>query len=62
MEYKCIKCGNDEFISQLNHYDIFTANGGKLEYIKTELTEEKIVLYCRNCSEPLQFFAGDLVT
>jgi Zn finger protein HypA/HybF involved in hydrogenase expression len=49
MKYKCLKCGNNEFISQLNQYDIFIANGSKLEYAKTELIDEPVSLYCREC-------------
>jgi predicted nucleic-acid-binding Zn-ribbon protein len=55
MDYKCTKCGGQEFITQLNRYDVFSVNGAKLEHTKTEQIDEKIILYCRNCFSTLLF-------
>ena len=49
----CKECGNDEFITEPNKYDIYKANEGKLEFQKAEIIQETIKLYCRECSEEL---------
>ena len=52
LKYKC-KCGSIEFITDLNSYDVYEFVGTKLGYIKTELIDDKINLYCRDCGEIL---------
>ena len=63
MEYEnnvCKNCGCEEFISQLNRYDVFINENGKLVYSKSEYIDDKEVLYCRNCSEILVFDNADI--
>lgn len=60
-KYKCLKCGCDEFITQLNRYDVFEAEGKKLVFKNTEWVDEKIELFCRDCSEKLAFDEDHLI-
>lgn len=55
MEYKCKECGSTEFISQLNNYDIYKSENEKIELVNSEKIDEKLILYCRNCSKELKF-------
>jgi len=50
---KPCKCGSTEFITELNSYDIYNIVNNKLEFIKSEIIDNEIKLYCRNCSEEL---------
>jgi hypothetical protein len=60
MQYKCKECGCEEFISQLNRYDIFTSEGNKIKYQSSELIDEEIKLFCRKCSNELKFIQDDI--
>ena len=51
----CKECGNNEFITEPNKYDIYKAEEGKLEFQKEEIIQEAIKLYCRECSEELEY-------
>lgn len=54
MPIKCKRCENNkEFITKPNKYTIYKVIDNKLEYQKDEYTEEKLKLYCRECSEEL---------
>jgi len=61
-KYECQDCGYKEFISQLNKYDIYEVRNNKIALIDSEHTDEKIILYCRNCSKVLEFDENDIVT
>ena len=50
-----MECGNNEFITEPNKYDIYKAEEGKLEFQKEEIIQEAIKLYCRECSEELEY-------
>ena len=50
---KCKHCGGKEFISKPNQYDVYVADEDDLELQKSEIVDEKIQLYCRECSEEL---------
>jgi hypothetical protein len=52
MESNCPNCGYDEFVTQLNAYDVYRIVDGKPEYQRSELTDETD-LYCRECGEKL---------
>ena len=43
----CKECGNDEFITEPNKYDIYKAEEGKLEFQKEEIIQEAMAKYCR---------------
>jgi hypothetical protein len=60
MEYKCVSCGCSEFISQLNRYDVFQIRNSKILFINSEQIDDKLVLYCRNCSKELEFDEYDI--
>jgi len=60
-KYKCENCGCKEFISQLNKYDIYEVRNNKIALIDSEHTDEKIILYCRDCSKALEFDENDIV-
>lgn len=48
---KC-DCGSDEFITQLNQYDIYTVDdNGNLIFWKSEVTDEPPRFYCRDCRQ-----------
>ncbi|WP_027002836.1 hypothetical protein [Hugenholtzia roseola] len=58
--YICQNCACQEFISRPSLYDIFEHQEGKLVFVKSEIMEEKIELFCRECSEKLDFDQTDL--
>ncbi|MFQ3576622.1 MAG: hypothetical protein SNJ77_09320 [Cytophagales bacterium] len=60
MEYKCKVCGGEEFVSQPNQYDIFENNNGKLIFKNSALVNNKLELFCRECSEKLEFKEEDV--
>ena len=51
----CQSCGNDEFTSQPNSYDVFKLEKNKLVLQSSEAIDDKLELYCRECSEELIF-------
>lgn len=55
MEYKCKICGCEEFISQPNRYDVFENRNGKLVFKESEQIDDALELFCRECSEKLEF-------
>jgi hypothetical protein len=61
MVYKCKKCGSKEFISQPNQYDVFQSQNGKLVLKSTEFIDDELVLYCRECSEIIEFDEDDII-
>jgi len=58
---ECKSCGCSEFISQLNRYDIFKTEKGKIVYQNTENTDEELILYCRDCSEVFVYKNEDII-
>lgn len=48
-------CGSTEFISDLNSYDIYQIEDGKLCFQKSEPINEEIKLYCRDCCKEYKF-------
>lgn len=59
MEIKCKNCGNtDDFITQINSYEVYTAYDGKFHYQSTEMGDDTFRLYCRECSEE---YPADLI-
>jgi len=51
MEYKCKKCGGEEFITQPNRYDVYKNHNGAVELQSSKFIDEPEILYCRECSE-----------
>lgn len=60
MEYKCKSCGCTEFISQLNKYDVFEVIDNTIVLVDSEQIEDKLILYCRDCSEEIEFDDNDV--
>jgi hypothetical protein len=60
MEYKCKECGCEEFVSQPDQYSIFENKNGILVFKKSELVNDKLELFCRECSEKLEFQEEDV--
>ncbi|MBL7785031.1 MAG: hypothetical protein JNM36_03940 [Chitinophagales bacterium] len=60
-KYECKVCGCEEFISQLLQYDVFEHQDGKLVFIKSEIVEEQLELFCRDCSEKISFEDEDVI-
>lgn len=54
-QYRCKECGCEEFITQPTMYNIFENRNGKLTLVGTEFTDDLLVLFCRECSELLEF-------
>ena len=54
MTIECKECGNDEFITQPNEYEIHKVIDGKLEYQRSEFTQDELKFYCRECHEELE--------
>ena len=57
MESKCKVCGCDEFITTPNKYDIYKIINGKLEFQRSELIEDEIELFCRDCFKVIEFYS-----
>ncbi len=49
----CKSCGNQEFITALNAYDVYEVIDKKLIKVETEHTDDEFKLFCRECSEEL---------
>lgn len=47
----CPVCGNFDFCTLLNSYDIYMIHQGKLTYVKSQLIDEEFKIYCRECGE-----------
>lgn len=45
------ECGCSEFITQPNQYGIYEVIDGRLEFQRTELIDNELILYCRECSK-----------
>ncbi len=43
------KCSSNEFITQLNSYDLYQVVDGKLKFQKSEIINEKTKFFCREC-------------
>ena len=48
---KCNKCGSDEFISNLNKYDILSYYNEKFHITSSEFGEIASQVFCRDCGE-----------
>jgi len=48
---KSCLCGSTEIITDLNSYDIYKIIEGKLEFQSSELINDEIKFYCRECGE-----------
>lgn len=60
IKYKCKNCENNEFISQLNVYDIFESKENKIILIDSVRTEDERQLFCRKCFTKLEFDENDV--
>ena len=47
--YKCPKCGSEEFTTQPNRYDCLKFVNGQFKVEKSEFTNEKVRVFCRGC-------------
>jgi hypothetical protein len=45
------KCGSTTFVTALNSYDIYELENGKLKFQQSELIDDEIKFYCRECGE-----------
>jgi hypothetical protein len=59
-KYLCKECGNEEFVTMPNRYDVFVAMDDKLYLQSSECTEEDD-LFCRECYETLTIDSDDIV-
>lgn len=61
-KYICQNCGNHEFVTKPNQFDLFSAEDGQLVFQETMLVEEdkKIELFCLECGSELEFDEEDL--
>jgi len=50
---KSCECGSTEFITELNSYDVYELINGKLEFQHSEIIDDEINFFCRNCSKEL---------
>lgn len=50
----CNGCGGTEFISQLNQYDVYVFEDDELVFQDSEIIDEKVELYCRDCGTQLK--------
>ena len=61
-KYICKNCGNHEFVTKPNQFDLFSVEDGKLVFQETMLVEDdkKIELFCFECDKKLEFDEEDL--
>ena len=52
-KHRCTECGSIEFMTGLNAYDIYRAEGDALCYQRTEITYGVEEYFCRECSAKL---------
>lgn len=57
---KCPNCGNEEFLSEPNQYDIMTFKNGQfiIEYSESFDTDR---IFCRGCGEEVKEENGKIV-
>jgi hypothetical protein len=60
MPRPCEKCGCTTFISKPIKYGIYEVLGGRLCFQRSELVNEELQLYCRECSNPLRFGESEI--
>jgi hypothetical protein len=60
MKYQCKQCGCEEFISQCMQYDVFISLNGELVHKQSVFNDEELELFCRECSEKLEFDSKDV--
>ncbi len=48
---KCPSCNSEEFVTQPNRYDILKLGDKKFDIVKSEFTEEKHKIFCRECGK-----------
>jgi hypothetical protein len=46
---KPCKCGSTTLTTEPNSYDVYEIINGKLEFQNTEIIDDKIKFYCRDC-------------
>ena len=51
-KYACPHCGEIEYVTRLNTYDIYVAKDDGLRFQSQELCDNEFQLHCRQCSEP----------
>jgi len=44
-------CGSTSLVTELNSYDVYEIVEGNLEFQKSELIDDAIKFYCRECGE-----------
>jgi hypothetical protein len=61
-KYVCESCGSNEFVTKPNHFDLFSAEDGKLIFQESMLVEDDspTELFCFECDEKLEFDDEDL--
>jgi predicted nucleic-acid-binding Zn-ribbon protein len=47
--FKCPKCGSEEFITKPNRYDCLRFVNGQFQVEKSEFINEKVGVFCRGC-------------
>jgi len=60
-EYRCQKCGCEDFISKPFKFKTYQHQNGKLVFQYSEFIETKLELSCIECSEPLEFDKDDII-
>lgn len=49
-DFRCLNCGSESFVSEPNRYDLLKFINGDFEVIKSEFTDNKFKIFCRECS------------
>mgnify|MGYP001560682433 CR=1 FL=1 len=53
MKHKCPNCNSKEFVTQPNRYDILKLGDEKFDIVKSQFTEDKYKIFCRECGSEI---------
>lgn len=51
---KPCQCGSTTLVTELNSYDVYEIIEGKLEFQNSELIDDEIKFYCRECGKEFE--------
>ena len=56
---KCLNCGCEEFVSELNQYDVMIFRDGEFQIIRSEYVDSEKI-FCRECGKEVDVKDGKM--